>query len=359
MLAGIAGVLVGGVVLLMRGWFRDESPPATASEPVLAVPARELDLGRVYETKAYEHTLHITNRTTRPLTILRFEKSCDCLGISPESQVTLQPSDTRRFTVKLSLVAGAARPPTGEGEPFEVRLAAVHSVDGGVEATTAWSLKAVVVPTIRIRPGAISFGSQSERQSVLERVLEIEAADGIERLDCESPPFWEVAIAREEGNSASRRFRATLRSKGQLTVRTIADAIQLTPVNRDGERLPSKEIRIAGEIVHDVVAIPREIHHGRQPCGMTVVEAIRLRSLTDRPFRVQQVTASTDALEVTRIGGEKEGWVYALGLRFSDVGDQRARATFLVREGDGREYHLEVGVRYQGLPPVKTARGGD
>ena len=52
----------------------------------------------------------------------------------------------------------------------------------------------------------------------------------------------------------------------------------------NGKRLPAKELQITGTILPDIIAVPREIHHGRQPCGTTAVEAICLRSLTNQTF---------------------------------------------------------------------------
>jgi len=129
----------------------------------LVVPAEELDLGRVYETNSFEHTFHITNQGDRPVTILGFEKTCDCLGITPEGGVILQPKEKKAFTINLALVAKSWETTNWDGELFQARFGAAYSIDGGVQSNTNWSwqLHGVVVPTISDCP--IREGQAAER----------------------------------------------------------------------------------------------------------------------------------------------------------------------------------------------------
>jgi hypothetical protein len=130
----------------------------------------------------------------------------------------------------------------------------------------------------------------------------------------------------------------------------------LYPVNHEEKRLPAKELRILGEVVHDVGAAPSEVHHGRQRCGLVAVETIQIRSLTNRSFRVKGVSSRSDDLQVRRTSEESNAWAYSLRLRFTKVGDQQVTADFLVEDEDAVEYVVTVPVRYHGLPECEARR---
>src|SRR5437660_12927586 len=65
----------------LLGWSLPGS--ATEPKPILEVPAAELELGTVYEMTPRVQSLHITNVSTNPVVIARFETTCECAGISP------------------------------------------------------------------------------------------------------------------------------------------------------------------------------------------------------------------------------------------------------------------------------------
>ncbi|HXG09834.1 MAG TPA: DUF1573 domain-containing protein [Gemmataceae bacterium] len=331
---------------LYQALHKDKVQEADVALP-LVIADNELNLGRVYETSAYEHRLRVTNSSDQPVTIIRFEKSCDCLGITPSAGVTLQPHETKTFDIKLRLASQLSSPNHWGGEPLRVSLSAVYSVQGHGQYSMHWLLNCLVVPTIRLSRSTIHLGTLSARQPLIEQSLDIEASDEVRWIDCESPRDWAVEIVPNQARSSPNKFRAILRSHGKLIPRPVSDTLRLTPVSRAGERLPAKELRLVGEIVRDVIAYPREIHHGRQPCGTAATEALQLRSLTNQRFMVKAATSNSGDLEVTRMLGEDE--IYTLRLRFTKTGPQEVAAEFTIEHDDGMEYRLVVPVRYHGL----------
>jgi hypothetical protein len=321
-----------------------QEPPS--SPPDLVVPESDLDLGRVYETHALKHNFRLTNPGNRVVTITKFNTSCECLGITPGTKVVLQPHETKTFTMKLALVwrPNKAGSPA---EPFRVSFGAVYSVEGEGPLTTFWRLTCVIVPTLKFKPPVLQLGAQSKRQSAIEQTMAIEATEEVRRIEVEPSSRWGVDIVRVQGTSPNQ-FRAVVRSRGELRLGEVSDVVRLTPIGRDKKPLPAKELKIVGEIVQDVVASPRDVHHGRQSCGTSAAEVIQLRSLTDRLFRVKKVSVRGGDLAVTPLPGS--GSYYSLRLRFSKPGDQEAVAEFMIRDEDGAEYSIAVPVRYHGLP---------
>lgn len=338
-----------GAIALSRTLSRSDTQPTEIGDEWLSVAADELNLGRVYETDSYEHIFHIKNRGDRPVTITRFEKTCDCLGIEPEADVTLQPQESKPFAIKLSLVSrDTAWAPAGEA--FQVRFGALYRVDDGAQKSTNWSwrLNSVIVPTIRLSPTVIQLGTQSDRVPVLEQSVVIEAAEEILRIDCEAPQQWSVEAIEDKEGIASNGFRLTVRSQGKLGLRKVSDDIRLIPVDHYGGRLPAKTLKVVGEIIPDVVVLPGEIHHGRQLVGAVVEEAIRLVSLTNRHFRIKDVTAEAENLAVTRISSDES--IYSLRLRVTKTGEHQVEAKFVIRDDEGTEFTITASVRYDGVP---------
>jgi len=211
LIAIASAVGCGGAILLYQSLHKVQSKEADESDSWLVISDRELDLGRVYETNFYEHVLHLANRGDRPVTITKFETTCDCLGITPDTDVALQPHETKAFTIKLSLVKKAGYADRWEDEPFEVRLGAVYSIDGQDRHSAHWRLNCVIVPTIRLKPFTLQLGIQSDRQPMIEQSVSIEATNEVQGIDCKAPSGWAVEIIRDQASSSPRKFQAALR----------------------------------------------------------------------------------------------------------------------------------------------------
>jgi hypothetical protein len=264
--------------------------------------------------------------------------------------VTLQPKETKVFALKLNLFLNREGVPNPAGEPFHIELEALEKVDGWDKPVASWTLKASVVPTIRLQTTNLYLGTISDRQASVEKTVEIQASAAISRIECEAPAAWNVEIVQDNASSLQGKMRAVIRPAGKLSPRVLAEKVRFIPVSRQGERHAAKELTIRGEVVPDAMPVPREIVHGQQPCGTTALEAVRLQSLTNRKFHVKKVTASTADLSVTRDKDEQEGWVFILGLRFTNTGEQQVTATFLIQDEDGTEYSVTVPIRYHGVP---------
>jgi hypothetical protein len=121
-----------------------------------------------------------------------------------------------------------------------------------------------------------------------------------------------------------------------------------------GKQFSGKKIEIIGEIVPDVNPTPRVIHLGRQTCGVTREESVRLDSLTGQPFRVKGVIVTDPDVVAQRTSEPETPWLYSLSVRVSRSGEQRTTVKFVIEEEPGTEYTLEVPILYQGI-----TEGGD
>jgi hypothetical protein len=248
----------------------------------------------------------------------------------------------------LSLVSRGKAGQEPADEQFQVGFTAHYSTDGPVHGMADWRLKGAIAPTLRFSPPLLQIGTMSERQFAVEPATRIQANESIVAIDCQAPSGWSVAVTREQG-SPPGQFTAIVRRKPEGQRGPVADVIRFTPIDRAGKRLPVKEMKMVGEVVPDVLGHPREIHHGRQPCGATAEETIRLVSLTKRPFRVTSARSRSADLKVTRIPDNDGGWLYSLQVRLTAMGEQETLAVFTVQEEDAEEFEVAVPVRYHGF----------
>ncbi len=255
------------------------------------------------------------------------------------------------FSIAISLVSRSRSISESAGEPDEVGLSAIYSIGEQVQTPTSWQIRATVLPTIRFSPPAIHLGSESIRREAIEREIAIEAIGSVTRIESSSNPFWAVEIAPNKQASPGNQFRMKVRARDIKSPQRVADTIRLTPITREGQSLPAKEIKIDGDIVDDVVAVPAQVYHGRQKCGTTLEEAVTLRSLTNRRFEVQSVKATNSSLEIARskVDSSTTEWVYSLRLRCDLPGSQAVSAVFVIRDEDGTQSEVTVPVRYVGL----------
>lgn len=328
-------------------WFHKEPAPSDeVDKGVLTIPQEELDLGRVWETTSYEHVVHVTNLTDQPVTIDRFERTCNCVAVTPHGDVTIGPRETEAFTLKLMLNSRAGPSDRMGPEPFRVRFAARY--EGQPENVQAeWLLKAEVLPTLRLKPGLLRLGTKSDRQ-VIEEKVQIEAGSGVESIEGEPASGWGLELTPDGAGDGSKRFTGILRRKDDAKAGAVSDIIRFHPLDGHGKRLPPKELKVEGEVAQDVVADPREIQHGRKLCGTSAEETVRLGSLTDRTFRVVAVTSTSADLKVTRAPGQGGGRLYSLLISFTNPGEQEALARFTIQDDRGKEFQVAVPVRYHG-----------
>jgi hypothetical protein len=241
-------------------------------------------------------------------------------------------------------------------ESISVAIAATHAAEGQTQSMQ-WELHGTVLPTIRFKPAAIKFGTESNRRTRLESNVSVEAASNIERIECASAVNWTVEVSRNQ-DGPGNQFRMVVRSQGPLVPRQLSDTIYVTPIALNGVRLPDKKLTITGEIVQDVVAIPAQVHCGRQPYGALVEETIQLRSLTERRFAVRRVVCNNPDIEIARIGKDDDAnpWVYSLRIHCSTEGAQEVVPEFDIQDEDGSRSKVTIPVRYQGITDCAGAK---
>jgi uncharacterized protein DUF1573 len=320
-----------------------DTVPPNAMEP-LRVNAEELQLGHVFETDRCEHSFHITNVSANPITIKRFEKTCDCTSIEPNSAVEFKSGETKAFQLVLRLKSRELNLESA-GELHQVKFRAVYIEDNLVAHSSWWELACTVLPTIRMSE-MLEIGMHSVREECIEKPFELFLPDAVVDVEFGSSPDWSVELGHAELQPVGKKFTAIVRSKSKMTPRLVNDPIRVTPIGHGDKRLPSKMLAIKGEIVDDVIALPRDLCFGRVKCGMEAAEAIQLQSVTNRRFKVKNVIASSPDISVIPVTGS--AGIFSVRVQFKSTGDQAKEIKLLIEDEGGGKWTVRVPITYFG-----------
>ena len=101
----IACLLAYEAGLLLAPWLSKRGQQPTESiQRKLEIAEEELNLGTQHESAAYEHVLHITNPTDAAITVEQFRTSCDCVGVTPRTNLVIDAHETKPVSLKLKLL---------------------------------------------------------------------------------------------------------------------------------------------------------------------------------------------------------------------------------------------------------------
>ncbi len=191
----------------------------------LHVAPQELDLGAVWSTCRFEHTLHVRNDSTHTIDVSQLLVDCDCVQVSP-STWTIPPGASQAVSVVLDLTATRG----AEGKEFSTKITPILK---GQRFPTPWKLTGQIrepfeesVQPLQFQlpwagPGATTISSSAP----VTRMLRVPLA----RLEAElDPPLAAVDVrltshsvdfrCLEDGSCPSGRTPLLLRLRGETTV---------------------------------------------------------------------------------------------------------------------------------------------
>lgn len=233
----------------------------------LHVAPQELDLGAVWSTCRFEHTLHVRNDSTNTIDVSQLLVDCDCVQVSP-STWTIPPGASQAVSVVLDLTATRST----LGDEFSTKITPILK---GRQFPTPWILTGRVrelfeenVKPLQFHlpwsgPGATTVSSSPP----VTRALRIPLAHLEAELD---PPVAAVDVrltsdsvdflCREDGSCPPGRIPLLLRLRGETS---------------EGEYFA---IILRAEVVkaRGYTCTPAVVHLGTVPVGASAVEVVDL-----------------------------------------------------------------------------------
>ncbi|MCI0704050.1 MAG: DUF1573 domain-containing protein [Planctomycetia bacterium] len=340
--AGCAAVVAGTLAARWSSWFGTQSaPPPPVAQPDLVIDPQYLNFGEVWETDQFEWTLTVENRGSDTSTVTGLHGSCTCMSVTP-SQFTLPPGQKQHVQVVLNLRSRSSQTDVPTQDDFAASLQANLR---GKEKPVYWELRGRIRRSISTLD-RIDLGSVSHRSpSAATQLLPVRSLSGsISSLEVKpSPPIIRTELSRGTGDS----FQITVLPVTGLAKGKHESAVILTPVQENGERLPSIKVPVTFEVGEEVQATPQVIQFGGREVGQEAREALTLRSLGGLSFHVKSVRAEGNGLTVSPME-QDSGSIYEAVWRVTSNEPFEGRVIFDVVLADGDSFEVSVPVRGRG-----------
>lgn len=322
---------------------KQEQPPP----PVLVFDSRSLDIGEVWEDRAFKHTVRVENRG--PETIHVDGVSCStCNGgvfaIDPQ-RFELVPGASRTVQVNLNLTLAGNRKP--ESVPFAASLRMNYTTPSnpGESQQIGSTLHGAVKPVLAMLP-VWNLGTHLKASGPIERRFEVTALVPLGSLNVD------VLEAHQWQLTVSARRRPSIADKFDILVRSEVPAISgqcvvvLRPRAADGTALPAKHVLIELEVTNrEIRASPAEVYFGGAKVGATLESLVSLSSRSGKEFQVEKAEAVGPGLQV--IPGVRPN-EFKVTQRIMQMGPLSGVVTFAVRTKNGVD-RIDIAVSAVGV----------
>jgi len=351
-LAAFLGVALGLYLSAVRETKPDPPPPSNIIGG-LVVEAADLDLGEIWEEKAFSWELPIRNRTTSPVKVEKFALSCRCVTVEPQS-ITIPGGQTGKIRVKLDLTfrnAGelgqARRPIAWDVEPF---LGARTER----RRQTAWNLQGILRSRVTLDTTQLHFGETAvQGQPAMSRKVIATVQIPFERIEATcDPKVAAVQVSRVE--NTPDRFEITVSPQPTLKPGPFASELVVSVIAPDGKRFYGSSLPVEGEMQPEVRLLPARLLLPSKKVGETTTGAVVLQAPPDTPIEVKQIdTDSPDVrVEGIQVEGVTQGRAYGVTQRVTREGDLTTVVRFTIRRPGRSDLTLpmEVVTRGEGNP---------
>ncbi len=294
------------------------------------------DLGTRHETAATQHTLTITNQSSNPIFVSSIVGNCDCLQMTPSSSFSIPPGATQpvEITLALRMVSGCQKQ-QGKSEQLEFPIQIGYSSPGKQPEQLGVLLTCRVLPALRLSKLQLSYGMISTNQQEIESIVDVEVASHVGNIAVSGSDVWAVHIPHDLC-STTQKGQITFRMREPLVPASFDNSITLTPFSHSGQALPASTIRLTGEVVSDVIAVPREIRLGRIKLNAIAEDIVSWESLTKSPFTVRSVQADHPSVTVTpvKLEGNRPG--YRITKRMTTYSEEQHSLRVEIVEHNGK-----------------------
>jgi len=320
--------------------------PFALGSSVLAVSKQYLDFGEVWARKDFRWDLAVRNCSADEITIYSVVSGCSCASTAREtSRIRLPPGDTVEVPLLLDLISEVS---VGGGEP--VRGVAIDLIFGlGQSVPPArFTLCGRVRRPFTIEPAMIQYGeSLVKGRPFTARCLSVKLLTPLReiRAHCD-PPVGSVSVRRMPHGTYTVLFEPL----AQLPEGGFSAELKLVGVTEDGEVLPPWPVKVLGNVMPEIGAIPSSLYLGIHRVGQVAQGSVIIRSAAERKFRIAQLSVvgpGRTSCSVDVHGGEsqlaKEHTItiaLALGKRGHNVCELRVS----VEDADGSIRQVAVPV---------------
>jgi hypothetical protein len=332
--------------------------PANIEIGGLVVATADLDLGDVWEDRAFSVALPVMNRTAEPIHVLDFTTSCSCTSVEPRS-LDIPAGERRDVRLTIDLTR---RGPAEMGAPertFQVEANPV--IRGTPVARSGWPLHGVVHSRVTFDPLFLHFGASAvSDQPPPTRTVHARVHVPCRTLRAEvKPPLGTVEVSRVDGEQD--RFDVRVAPLPSLAPGSFQFEVVVDVVSSDGEPLPGAVIPVAGAMQPEVRALPARLFLGAKPVGKEAEAEGVLQVPDGAEWVVDHIeTDSPDlSVETAKAPGLPNRRAFLVRAQVTKEGDGKSLVRFFVRK-PGRELTpltMEVNFHGEQVEPARFPEG--
>ncbi|GIW91918.1 MAG: hypothetical protein KatS3mg109_2350 [Pirellulaceae bacterium] len=334
-----------------------ELPP-----PELYIEPAALDLGTLWESDSYVHSFSLQNRSSQPVTITGWYRSCPCQVIEPQ-QLVLGPGETAQVRLTIDLkavnpqrpeygqVAAVGESAVAEPEPVALRLWLQPKLAGRRQLLDGWSFTGTVRKWAVVHPAEISVGEvvRGVAQELSQATVVCFAP--IKTLEAVVDPA-KLLVQTEALSGQPPQYRLRLFLQPELTEGPLDVRVGIRATTLDGRQLSGPSLTVFGRVVPSVTVLPSAIYFSPAKVGTSPRELVVLQSRLEEPFQVLGVEVLMDEgaqaeVKVEPVGGEAAAYQVEACIR--QPGSIRRQIVFRVRTQSGREETIRVPLLLYGL----------
>ena len=319
---------------LVASWLGSSGGARNGQRLNIDVAATKLDFGEQPPVERFQWTLPITNTTRQPLHVLEFEKSCECSDVVPR-QLTLEPGEKRHVHLTLDL---RPRDEDSLGAAARDFAVTIKPIIKGLPAQAPWQVTGQVVNPYLADPPYVDFrDSLVAGTPFRDTEVRVSGTQRLEHLNatCDAA-MGEVTV---ESIANSDDFILRVKPNSSLPVGRHEFAIGLQGKTKDGLNLPSCQLRVFLEIVHDIAVSPPLAHFGALKVGATGTRDLVLVSRTESQFdflgcelgnakvqfEIAEVRGTTQVLRLSRLAELPGSQVERIAVRVRSELDGEVR----------------------------------
>ncbi|GIW92658.1 MAG: hypothetical protein KatS3mg110_0699 [Pirellulaceae bacterium] len=358
----LVGTVLAGWALY---WVVTFSGSPQVPPPELYIEPAALDIGSVWDTDRYVHSLSITNRSSQPVTITGWYRSCECRSIEPE-RLVLGPGEAApvRLTINLRATCSQERREPryaatdaesieSEPEPAAFRVWFQPKVAGYRGPLAGWHVSGAVRTWAKIHPSEISLGELVRGVPVELPQATLVCFAPIKALDIVVEPQT-LLVNVERVSSMPDRYRLQFFPHPEWPEGLLDVRVRLRGTTADGQELSGPVLSVFGRIVPTVRAHPSALFGSPTQIGTWIREQIALESRLGEPVEVVAVDVLAEEgpdaeVQVERIGDAEP--VYRVAVLIAQPGSIRRQLIFRVRTHSGKEETIRVPLVYYGVKP--------
>ena len=330
--------------------------------PHLYIDPAALDLGSLWEVNHYVCTIPVQNRSSQPVTIAGWYRSCACRKVEPE-HLTVNPGETAHIRVTLDLTQACLRQQSTVGAAAGTNAVSARQASGfriwfgpkvvsrWVKPWEGWNLTGEVRKWLVIEPKEVPLGEVIAGQAVQPAEATLVCYAPVQSLHL-STDEGKLLIQTEQLSAQPNRYRLHIVPHPQLGYGPFDVPVRTKVITPDGQELTGPGFSVFGRIVTRVYAHPAVITVGPVEVGTLVEEEVVLRCRLGKPFEVIEVRVvshNTNQEDVQIRQSDKGTAVYQLTARVSRVGSLQREVVFRVRTDSGSEETIRVAVVLYGV----------